>query len=465
MNKYNKSEASFRITIDIILLNAAFFFSAISAQSLDILVSKPQMFFLQLLVTLIWLFSFLHDSKTDDFFVRKFSMQSLIIIRHILIITLFSISFIFFSKENLFTRNFILYFSASALILLLIFNFLHRKLLQRKNRKGRNLISLAIIGSGELAESFRSMLLENTQLGYRFAGFISTSEERMSENIGTLENFETTISKNKIDEVVIALPLSESNIIDRIIKICDIHAIKAYLLPDSIRYISNKFNVISFGQFPTLSVRNNPLDLFYYRFLKRSLDLILSFIVTIFILSWLIPIISLLIRIDSKGNPIFVQKRVGLNDVNFSCLKFRTMRQKSYSEEKMNRTVEDDERITKIGKFLRATNLDEIPQFLNVLVGQMSIVGPRPHALSFHNEYKEIVDEIKLRHRVKPGITGWAQIHGLRGDVEDPAMYRSNTKSRIEFDIWYIENWSLKLDVQILFETFWQIFSGKNKGI
>ena len=195
------------------------------------------------------------------------------------------------------------------------------------------------------------------------------------------------------------------------------------------------------------------------RLLKRSIDVIFSLSIIIFITSWLFPIIAILSKLDSKGSVFFFQERIGLNNKIFLCWKLRTMYENSDSLG-FKATERKDSRVTKLGAFLRKTNLDELPQIINVLLGDMSLVGPRPQAIPFYEEYKEYVEDIDLRHVVKPGLTGYAQIKGLRGDSPDENENKKRIWKRFECDIWYIENWSLTLDIKILFSTVLVVING-----
>jgi len=177
------------------------------------------------------------------------------------------------------------------------------------------------------------------------------------------------------------------------------------------------------------------------------------------------PLILLISIFFDRGPIFFLQDRLGTKNQKFKCIKFRTMKFEKIQVDEFKPVIENDPRITSVGKFLRKYNLDEIPQFINVLLGDMSVVGPRPHAISYNNLYSKIVDEIRVRQNVKPGITGWAQIHGLRGDVTDEEENKKRTKLRIDYDLWYIENWSFSLDIQIILLTVWQMIVGKSRGV
>jgi exopolysaccharide biosynthesis polyprenyl glycosylphosphotransferase len=221
-----------------------------------------------------------------------------------------------------------------------------------------------------------------------------------------------------------------------------------------------------FGDFPIITARREPLDDVHWRFFKRLFDIVFSLLVMILILSWFFPLVFVLTKLSSKAPVFFNQDRVGAKNKTFKCYKFRTMKvSDDNSTVSFQPVLENDPRVTKVGRFLRKSNLDELPQFINVLKGEMSIVGPRPHAVLYDKKYSKIVDAIRLRHNVKPGITGWAQVHGLRGDVADEEENIQRTKKRIEYDIWFIENWSMTLDIQIILITIWQMLKGKTKGI
>jgi exopolysaccharide biosynthesis polyprenyl glycosylphosphotransferase len=213
-----------------------------------------------------------------------------------------------------------------------------------------------------------------------------------------------------------------------------------------------------FGHIPVISFRQEPLENVLNRFLKRSFDILFSLFVIIFILSWLVPILAIIIKLESKGPLFFVQMRSGKDNAAFKCYKFRSMRVNNDSDKKQ--ASRQDARITKVGAFIRKTNIDELPQFFNVLIGDMSIVGPRPHMLSHTEEYSKLISKFMVRHFLKPGITGWAQVSGYRGETRTiDAMER-----RVEADVWYLENWSFLLDLKIIFLTMWNTFKGEENA-
>lgn len=458
-----KSIRLFRLSADILLLNISFAAAAVLAQSLQILMQRNYMFILLLILNIIWYYTTRLSGFYDDFSVRYFAYHFVNIIKSVLWQVLAAIIFIFAVKEDLFTRNFILYNSALLMILISARTLVFRSLLDYLREKGINVRNLIIIGEGETGWNFYNLIKENPGFGYNFSGFLSVKPGAGSRDvIGDVSSLENIISSKKIEEAVIALTERDSEALDEIIKVCNRQAVKIHIIPDYFRFLSKKFAISMIGNYPVISVRNEPLDEAGWRFIKRMFDLVFSLIITVSMLSWLFPLLALIIKIDSRGKVMFKQERVGEKNRRIRVYKFRTLR--INRDDKYMPVVENDPRITGIGKFLRKSNLDELPQFINVLKGEMSVVGPRPHALSFNETYSEMFEEIKMRHNVKPGITGWAQVHGLRGDVADPVENRKRTIDRIRYDLWYIENWTFWLDIQIILITAWQMLRGKTSG-
>jgi putative colanic acid biosynthesis UDP-glucose lipid carrier transferase len=234
--------------------------------------------------------------------------------------------------------------------------------------------------------------------------------------------------------------------------------IRFKVVPNLAYFFSKPVIVDYIRDLPILSLRSEPLEDVGNRLKKRILDVTVSFLVCIFILSWLIPILGLLIIIESRGPIFFSQKRTGKNGQEFNCLKFRSMKPNKDSDTKQ--ATKGDMRVTRIGRFIRKTSLDEFPQFLNVLKGEMSLVGPRPHMVKHTTDYSKIVDQYMIRHFLKPGITGWAQINGFRGEITDPKQI----KMRVTNDLWYLENWNIWLDLRIMFLTVYNVFKGEKNA-
>lgn len=229
-------------------------------------------------------------------------------------------------------------------------------------------------------------------------------------------------------------------------------------IPDNKDIFSHKLKYEYYEYTPILSIRNIPLKEPINKFLKRLFDMLFASCIIVFILSWLTPLIAILIKMESKGPVFFKQSRNGFNYREFQCYKFRSMMPNK--DANLNQATKGDLRITKVGRWLRKTSIDELPQFFNVLFGDMSVVGPRPHMVSHTNEYSKRVDKFMVRHFVKPGITGLAQISGYRGEIESD----KDIIGRVKFDIFYIENWSLLLDIRIIVRTFTNAIKGEEKA-
>jgi len=364
-------------------------------------------------------------------------------------------------------RVFVIIFSVFLNFSIILKEYILRKFLNFLRRKGKNRRNMIIVGSGDLGRRFSSLIEAHPHFGYNLLGFVC-NQNQLSMNgkyLGKLDELEETLNRFTVHEVVVALPNNPDKPLDEILRLCNKYAVRVNIIPDYMRFLSKKFQTSTFGEFPIITVRSEPLEEVQWRIIKRIFDITFSLFIIITICSWLFPIIAVLIKIDSKGPVFFIQDRVGQYRKPFKAFKFRSMHpKKSSSGSEYTPLISDDDRITKVGRFLRRTNLDELPQFFNVLFGSMSVVGPRPHALSFEEKYSEFVEEIRLRHLVKPGITGWAQVNGLRGDFLDENENKLLTKAKINHDIWYIENWSFLLDVHIILLTIWKMLQGKTEG-
>ncbi len=459
-----KSVYYLRLFLDLVILNSVFILAAVIAQSFTILVDRNYMFVLLAVLNFLWYFVSNVVNFYDDLRTRYYTFQIVNIFKSTIIQILASVLFIFFVKEDLFTRNFIflyavmLFVSVSARVIII------RAVLSSVRNRKKNLWNLLIVGAGEIGRGFHEMLGRHKEFGYNFIGYLDDTDTASESVIGGISSLDKILGEKDVDEVIIALPFYESTQLEEIIHICNKQAVRVNIIPDYFRFVSRKFQVNMMGDFPIIRVRNEPLAEVHWRFIKRVFDLVFSTLFIVLVLSWMFPLLFIVNKLTSKGPLLFRQDRIGANNKIFKCYKFRTMHVDPKGEI-YKPLVENDPRITGIGRFLRRSNLDEIPQFINVWKGEMSVVGPRPHALPFNEVYENIVEEIKIRSWVKPGITGWAQIHGLRGDVEDYELNRQRTIKRIEYDLWYIENWSFWLDIQIILLTVWQMIRGESRGI
>ena len=460
-----KSIYTSRLVSDLVLLNFSFIISAILAQSLQTLLDRDYMFILLLLLNIVWFVNANLSGFYLDFFTRSFSFQFFNILKTTLFQVGLTVLFIFLTKEDLFTRNFILLYGLFLTLSISLRTAIFKNVLISLRRKGKNIRNLLIIGAEEVGKNFKETITRNPDFGYHFSGFLDNTSKD-DEVIGVLDQLDEKIKEKEIDEVIITLSSQPPELLDEIIRICNINAVRIHIIPDYFRFLSSRFQISSIGNFPIITARQEPLEEANRRFLKRTFDIIFSSFVLIFLLSWLYPIIALLIKLDSKGRVLFIQKRVGVKNDLFECYKFRTLTSESSREtETFKPVLMGDKRVTGIGNFLRKSNIDELPQFFNVLKGDMSVVGPRPHAIPYQDLYGKIFEEIKMRHNVRPGVTGWAQVNGLRGDIEDEKENNRRTIMRMKYDLWYIDNWTMRLDLQIILMTIWQMIKGDTKAV
>lgn len=273
---------------------------------------------------------------------------------------------------------------------------------------------------------------------------------------GNIEEAKRFAIDNKIDEIFCALPLRDKERVMGLLRFAEENLIRFKIVPDFSAFYNRNVHVDFYGFYPVISLQTEPLANIFNRIVKRSFDILFSSFILIFILSWLVPLVALLIRLESKGSVFFLQNRSGRGYKTFKCFKFRTMTV-TESDEEYKQATKNDARITSIGKILRRFNIDELPQFMNVFLGEMSVVGPRPHPVKLNEMYRPIMERYMSRHLAKPGITGLAQVRGYRGETADPELMHQ----RVLADVFYIENWSFLLDIKIILLTVWNMFRGQ----
>ncbi|MET1258512.1 exopolysaccharide biosynthesis polyprenyl glycosylphosphotransferase [Flagellimonas sp. DF-77] len=358
----------------------------------------------------------------------------------------------FFKQPNISRLNLGIFF-LSVFIGVFLLKFLNYYLLMAfRNKVKGSLRDVVIIGKNEKIDRLVKMFRQHGEYGYHVIK--QFSQEAPGFSITSCLGF---IQNNNVDEIYCSVNEFNNEEIGRMINYADNHLIKLKFIPDNKEIFTKYLKLDYYEYLPVLSLREIPLEDPFNRFYKRSFDFIFSLLVFIFLLSWLLPIIGLLIKLDSKGPIYFRQNRPGFNEKGFGCYKLRTMKINDSTEVSATR---NDPRITRIGAFLRRTSIDELPQFINVLLGQMSIVGPRPHLWRQNEEYNTTVQKYMLRHYVKPGITGLAQAKGYRGEIETG----EDIINRTRYDFFYIENWSLLLDLKIIFQTMISVIKGQDKA-
>ncbi|WP_345160829.1 undecaprenyl-phosphate glucose phosphotransferase [Pontibacter saemangeumensis] len=347
---------------------------------------------------------------------------------------------------------FVYYFALfPALLLIWRLSFLLIRKHKRKFWLGAD--SIAIVGAGNVGIDLYNYIVSNPDMDYHIAGVFDDNPFKVPPHIpylGKVEDCISYASTNKLSELYCALPYNEADRIEALLEDADKHMVRLRLVPDVKGSIHHDFLVEMFGFVPVLKPRQEPLENKANEFLKRLFDLLFSFFVIVLVLSWLIPLLALVIKLDSKGPVFFKQLRSGKNNKPFYCLKFRSMAVNSDSDSLQ--ASKNDARVTRVGKILRKTSLDELPQFINVFRGDMSVVGPRPHMLKHTQDYSHLINNYMVRHFLTPGITGWAQVNGFRGETKET----SAMLNRVQADLWYLEHWSILLDLKIIFLTLWQ---------
>jgi len=360
-------------------------------------------------------------------------------------------------------RPFLLWYHLFVLISIPNAKYIYRVIAAHVRNQYKYIRKILVVGSAELSASlYRSGMLINN-LRYSLVGIIGERPHNglAANYLGSITELESALDNNEVDEVFLALPSSQIDQINFVIDCCEKKQVQVNVINDFSRIGSGALRTTTYAGFPVVGLRHFPLDDAENRLFKRSFDILFSVLFLVLIFSWLAPIIALLIKLNSKGPIFFKQDRWGLNNEKIVCYKFRTMRHANTEmEREFKQAGKNDERVTSLGRFLRKTSLDELPQFLNVLKGDMSVVGPRPHPIPLSIESKDIVQNYMMRHLVKPGITGWAQVNGSRGEIQTSAEMRR----RVAFDLWYIENWSFWLDCQIIFQTIVNLLKGDEKA-
>ena len=357
-----------------------------------------------------------------------------------------------------FSRSFMGYFYLLNIILTILYRYIVRRILNYFRRRGSNLKHVLLIGYSRAAEAYLDRISANPQWGYVVHGILDDHVPRGTtyrgvKVLGTLGNLELILPENKMDEITITLSLQDYDYLEKIVDQCEKSGVHTKFIPDYNSLFPSRPYTEDIMGLPVINIRYVPLTNTWNAAIKRVLDILGSlFCIILFSPVMLFAVIGT--KLSSRGPVIFKQTRIGQHSKPFTMYKFRTMRMQTQEDEKKGWTTKNDSRVTKFGSFLRKTSIDEMPQFFNVLTGRMSLVGPRPERPQFVEKFKEEIPRYMVKHQVRPGITGWAQINGYRGDT--------SIRKRIEYDIYYIENWSVGFDLKVLFLTVFKGFINKN---
>ena len=359
------------------------------------------------------------------------------------------VAILFILNQPDFSRIMLFLLAVVGTIMGIIERFIIRSILKKIRIENRNLKHILIVGDNDLAFTFARKIRNNPYLGFDISGFLGRSdrvglEVEGSKIIGAFKDLDYVLDHHTYDRVVLAIPLKYYYKINELVESCERVGIKAEIIPDYIRYFPAQPSVDMIEDIPIINIRYVPLDDAFNRFIKNLSDYIIA-VIAIIITSPIMIITAIAIKLTSPGPIIFKQERIGFHGKPFEMYKFRSMKVQNPDDEKSGWTTKDDPRKTRIGDFIRKTSIDELPQFFNVLKGNMSVVGPRPERPYFVDEFRKEIPKYMVKHQVRPGITGWAQIHGCRGDT--------SIKKRIEYDIEYVENWHMGLDLGIMIKT------------
>ncbi|KPU43697.1 UDP-glucose:undecaprenyl-phosphate glucose-1-phosphate transferase [Oxobacter pfennigii] len=437
---------------------------------------RPVIFVVPIFITLYYLFKLYEPYR-----IRNFSEEILNIIKANASGILLFVLILFLFKEIDYSRILLFIFSIISTITIIIERTIARLILRMVRKKGYNIKYVIVIGYSDLTNELLKRIRSNRHWGYNILGIlddnkyavktkqkIAVNHNNVIDNIvleqvavsnsepyimGKINELEHYLNNQNIDEVFITLDIKEYDKLKNIIAVCEKCGVRTQIIPDYFKYLPARPYVEEIDGLPLINIRYIPLDNIINKIIKRLLD-ITAAIFCILITSPIMLITALIIKITSHGPVLFKQERVGLNRRNFKMYKFRSMIVQDDEEEKTQWTIKDDPRKTKFGNFIRKTSIDELPQFFNVLKGDMSIIGPRPERPYFVEQFKEEIPKYMIKHQVRPGITGWAQVNGFRGDT--------SIKKRIEHDLYYIENWTLWLDIKIVFLTIFNGLVNKN---
>ena len=387
----------------------------------------------------------------------RFEVYGIVKANSIGIVTLIFLLYLVIREIN-YSRSVIAIFYIFNVFFTSGFRFALRKGLRKIRRQGYNLKHILLVGYSRAAEEYIDRLMDNPQWGYVACGILDDhipagTLYKGVKVLGSLGNLEIILPENKLDEVAITLPLKDYDYLASIVGICEKSGVHTKFIPDYNGLIPSKPYTEDLEGLPVINIRYVPLTNTGNMILKRTVD-ILGSLIGLVVTSPIMLIAAVLVKATSPGPVIYAQERVGLHNKPFKMYKFRSMVGQPAAEERKAWTVRDDPRVTGVGRFLRKTSLDELPQLFNILKGDMTLVGPRPERPGWVEKFREEIPRYMVRHQVRPGLTGWAQVNGLRGDT--------SIRKRIDYDLFYIEHWTLGFDLKIIFMTFFTGFVNKN---
>jgi len=447
--RYSKYIRPISITIDILVITilSLYFFRDLNLNMVYYIAYQTLAWiFIAFLVKFYEVYRFTTPVEIISKIFKQFSLFLLVVI-----------AFFPFAKTVIFSGKAIAIMMTISFVIIagikyFLFFYLKKYRITTKN----NFRNAIIIGYTPEAIRLKEVFDNRQDYGYRFQGYFSDKKQN-PEVKGRVDDIKNFVIDQKIDEIYCSLNEISNEKLKELVEFSDENNKTIKFIPDTKEIFSKNMRIDYYELFPVLSLQKTQLHNPTIKGIKRGFDIVFSFLVIVLILSWLMPLIAILIKLESKGPIFFKQGRPGLDENEFFCYKFRSMQVNETTEKEASK---NDPRVTKMGRFMRKTSIDELPQFFNVLLGDMSVVGPRPHLWSQNKSYASKVKKYMVRHYVKPGITGLAQVKGYRGEIEtDEDMI-----NRIKFDVFYIENWSIVMDIKIIIQTVVNIFKGEDKA-
>lgn len=454
--KARENELQFiSVVLDLLVLNFTILFFTFAFYGFHI--NKPSDIYLcVLLANLSWVLAFIFIRKKILYMKKGYRPRLYRMLKRTIVYLL--IEGVLFLPLMSLIGDFWLFLLTSSVVFVfakLFANFVYFKMVKYYNKKSSRVKRALLIGDNETMRKVKRIIKVNPVLNYKFAGILS--DDPLGKNVlGRCDSFVQVVKDHNIHVVFVAVKSPDELVSDcakkkELLHTCNQLGVRLLYVPENEEIELGNDKMEKMNGITLINPQKIPMDHIENQIKKRLFDLVFSGMVIIFLLSWLYPLLGLLIKLSSKGPVLFTQKRTGVNKVTFNCYKFRSMRPNNESD--LKQATEDDPRITRIGKFLRKTNIDELPQFFNVFRGEMSVVGPRPHMLSHTDKYSALIDDYLVRHYVKPGITGWAQISGFRGETDE--LWKM--EKRVEYDKEYINNWSFDWDFLIVWKTIFDL--------
>lgn len=415
---------------------------------------------LWIILNLIWVVVVYITKVYEIARVQSVEKVTVNLFRSNVLMALMASSFIFSLKGYYYSRQQLLYTFALFAISQFGWRMLMLYLLNRYRQSGYNYKRVIIVGGNSVADQIIDHFNHHTSHGFKLLGIFSDNPKtkNMDQVVGKISEAVAFSKENKVDEIFYTLPLADTEHIRTLIEYTDNNLVRLRIIPDFRSFQFKRVDMEFYGSVPVITIRTEPLEDLQSQFIKRAFDIAFSLAVILFIYWWLYIIVAIAIKLSSKGPVLFKQPRSGRANETFMCYKFRTMTVNDDSD--LKQATKGDARITKVGQFLRSSSLDEMPQFINVLKGDMSVVGPRPHMLKHTEDYRKIIDKFMVRHLIKPGITGLAQVRGYRGETKDV----KEMELRVKSDVWYIENWSFLLDLKLIVRTVLNAIRGEENA-